>query len=80
MKCENCELEMAPEDRGVAITDYRCFGCSTKVTKLWSLPSRISRAAQMFEGKEMVDKVINILTEYHLVTPTTETLTEGITA
>jgi hypothetical protein len=34
----------------------------------------------MLEGKEMVDEVINILAKYNLVTPTTETLTEGINA
>lgn len=80
MKCENCELEMAPEDRGVAITDYRCWSCVSKVTKLWGLPSRISRATQMLEGEEMINEVINILTEYNLVTPLIKQTTEGITA
>lgn len=72
MKCETCEKDMTPQDRGIEITDYRCFDCDNKVTKVYGLPSRIIRATQMLEGKEMVDAVINTLIEYKQVEPLTK--------
>ena len=46
-----------------------CGQCGTTVVKLYGLPRQIHNACHILEGKELCDKVIEILVEFDLVTP-----------
>lgn len=65
--CE-CGSALTENNDEIAISNLHCSSCGTTKAIVYSLPSQLQRAVQMYDGKELCEKVISILVEAGYVT------------
>ncbi len=65
--CE-CGSALIETNDEIAISNLHCSSCNTTKAIVYSLPSQLQRASQMYEGKELCEKAISILVEAGYVT------------
>lgn len=67
MACE-CGNRFTDKFDSVDITNLFCDECGNTKAVIWSLPTKLVRATELFEGKELCEKAIAILVEAGYVT------------